>query len=75
MILERDFIQQYCNHSQRNGHLLSLRENGTIIMYMNFYLGSAFTKSEGFDRLNDEWLEFIKKKIEVKAVCSMIMML
>ena len=39
VILERDFIQQYCNHSQRNGHTgFHYEKNGTIIMYMNFYL-------------------------------------
>lgn len=35
----KDFIQQYCNHSQRNGHTgFHYEKNGTIIMYMNFYL-------------------------------------
>ena len=39
VILERDFIQRYCNHSQRNGHTgFHYEKNRTIIMYMNFYL-------------------------------------
>lgn len=35
----KDFIQRYCNHSQRNGHTgFHYEKNRTIIMYMNFYL-------------------------------------
>lgn len=63
------------SQSKEWAYRLSLREKrNDYYVYEFLFEEVPSLKVKRFDRLNEEWLEFIKK-IEVKAVCSMIMML